>query len=62
MEFTPLLFVAPRGLITIMLFLSIPLAKKIDFINNSLIIQVIILSAVLMMLGLMFNKKETKLV
>ena len=59
MEFTPLLFVAPRGLITIMVFLSIPLAKKIDFINNSLIIQVIILSALLMMIGLMINKKKT---
>ena len=58
MELMPLLFVAPRGLITIMLFLSIPIAKKISFINNSLIIQVIILSAVLMMFGLIFNKKN----
>lgn len=58
MELTPLLFIAPRGLITIMLFLSIPLAKKIDVINNSLIIQVIILSAIIMMVGLMVNKKK----
>lgn len=58
MELMPLLFVAPRGLITIMLFLSIPVAKNISFINNSLIIQVIILTAVVMMLGLMFSKKK----
>ncbi len=57
-EFLPLLFIAPRGLITIMLFLSIPISKKIDFINNSLIIQVIILSAITMMLGLIFTKKN----
>lgn len=58
MELSPLLFIAPRGLVTIMLFLSIPLAKKISFIDNSLIIQVIILSAILMMLGLLFSKNK----
>jgi potassium/hydrogen antiporter len=54
---SPLLFIAPRGLITILLFISIPLSQKTDLANNSLIIQVIILSALLMMLGLMFHKK-----
>lgn len=57
-EITPLLFIAPRGLITIMLFLSIPLSKKVNFINDSLLIQVIILSAILMMFGLMFTKEN----
>jgi cell volume regulation protein A len=57
-EITPLLFIAPRGLITIMLFLSIPISKEISFINNSLLIQVIIMSALLMMLGLMFTKEK----
>ncbi|CAM4120379.1 cation:proton antiporter [Flavobacterium weaverense] len=59
-ELAPLLFVAPRGLVTIMLFISIPLSKSINFINSSLIIQVIILSAVVMMLGLMFNKTKAE--
>ncbi len=54
----PLLFVAPRGLITILLFLSIPREQSISLVNNSLIIQVIILSALLMMLGLMFHKSQ----
>lgn len=53
----PLLFIAPRGLITILLFLSIPVAQASPLANNSLIIQVIILSALCMMLGLMFHKK-----
>lgn len=55
---SPLLFIAPRGLITIMLFLSIPLSKKVGFISNSLLTQVIILSAIVMMLGLMFAKED----
>lgn len=54
----PLLFVAPRGLITILLFLSIDPANTISLVNQSLIIQVIILMALLMMVGLMVNKKK----
>lgn len=53
----PLLFVSPRGLITILLFLSIPASKKISFVNETLMIQIIIISALVMMLGLMANKK-----
>ncbi len=52
----PILFIAPRGLITILLFLSIPDNQTTDLANNSLIIQVIILSALVMMFGLMTNK------
>ena len=49
----PLLFVAPRGLITILLFLSIVPAQQILLVNKSLIVQVIILTALIMMFGLM---------
>ena len=55
----PLLFVAPRGLITILLFLSIEPTHTISLVNKSLIIQVIILTALLMMFGLMANKPRT---
>lgn len=55
----PLLFVAPRGLITILLFLSIEPPHTISLVNKSLIIQVIILTALLMMFGLMANKPRT---
>ena len=41
----PLLFVAPRGLITILLFIGIPEALKIHLVNKALIIQVIVLTA-----------------
>lgn len=56
----PLLFVAPRGLITILLFLSINPTQTISLVNKSLIIQVIILTALLMMVGLMTNKPQKK--
>lgn len=54
----PLLFVAPRGLITILLFLSIEPTHTISLVNKSLIIQVIILTALVMMFGLMANKPQ----
>lgn len=53
----PMVFIAPRGLITILLFLSIPISQQIEHIDKSLIIQVIILSALIMMVGLMRYKK-----
>jgi Kef-type K+ transport system membrane component KefB len=54
----PLLFVAPRGLITILLFLSIAPEHNILIVNKSLIIQVILLTATVMMLGLMITAKQ----
>lgn len=54
----PLLFIAPRGLITILLFLSIPVNESLGIVNNSLIIQVIILSALIMMFGLLRNTTD----
>ena len=59
MDLSPLLFVAPRGLITILLFLSIPASQTMPLVNKSLIIQIIILSALVMMVGLMIEKKKT---
>lgn len=55
---TPLLFVAPRGLITILLFLSILPEQRISIVNKSLIIQTIVLSVLVMMFGLMTAKKN----
>jgi cell volume regulation protein A len=54
----PLLFVAPRGLITILLFLAIGSANKISFINEVLITQVIVLSSLIMMFGTVFSVKK----
>ncbi len=57
---SPMLFIAPRGLITILLFISIPFARQIHFVNELLLIQVILLSALIMMIGLMFKKDESE--
>lgn len=54
----PLLFVAPRGLITILLFLYITPENSIATVNNSLIIQVIVLTVLVMTFGMMFSKSE----
>ncbi|MCU0324501.1 MAG: cation:proton antiporter [Spirosomaceae bacterium] len=51
-------YIAPRGLITILLFLSIPESQSIELVNKSLIIQVIILTAIVMMIGLITNPKS----
>jgi Kef-type K+ transport system membrane component KefB len=56
----PLLFIAPRGLVTILLFLSIAPAKQIPLINKSLIIQVIIITSLIMMIGLILTKKDAE--
>lgn len=60
MKLMPLLFVAPRGLITILLFISTPAVLKIDLVNRALIIQIIVLTALIMMFGLMFNKNSSE--
>jgi len=57
----PLLLIAPRGLITILLFYSISVAQSISIINRSIIIQVIVFSSLIMMIGLMTNKKQNSL-
>jgi cell volume regulation protein A len=54
----PLIFVAPRGLITILLVLSIPPALQIPVVDYPLMIQIIVLSSLIMMFGLMFNSKS----
>ena len=57
MPLMPLVFVAPRGLITILLFLSLPLVFRIPLINRPMIIQIIILSALVLMVGAILNKR-----
>jgi len=53
----PLAFVAPRGLITILLFLSIPAGQSIPLVDGALIIQIILIMALIMMGGLMIAKQ-----
>ena len=58
LPFTPLFFIAPRGLITILLFLAIAPERMVPFVNRSLVIQVIILTALVMMGGFMSSNKK----
>ncbi|MEO7310687.1 MAG: cation:proton antiporter [Chitinophagaceae bacterium] len=60
LPFLPLLFIAPRGLITILLFLAIEPNQNIPIVNKSLIIQVIVLTSLVMMVGLMRNKNASE--
>lgn len=55
---TPLLFFSPRGLITILLFMSIGPEQNIFFVNNSLLVQVIIISVVFMTIGIMKHRRD----
>lgn len=57
-ELFPLLFMAPRGLITILLFLSIESHRQSPLINRSLIIQVVIFTALIMMIGALGRKNQ----
>jgi cell volume regulation protein A len=55
-KLVPLVFIAPRGLITILLFLSVKPESQIPLINRSVMIQVIILSSLMVMIGAFLNK------
>jgi hypothetical protein len=54
----PLLFIVPRGLITILLFMSITTANKIPFITENLTLQIIVISSAVMILGTATVKKS----
>ena len=61
MSLFPKIFIAPRGLINILLFISIPLSQKIPMVSEALMIQIILLTFIIMTLGLMFVKKDKPL-
>lgn len=56
----PLMFIAPRGLITILIFLEIAPADRIEIVTKPLVIQVIVLTGLVLMVGLIFNKNGTE--
>lgn len=56
----PELFIAPRGLITIILFYSIPMQLTTEKFNEGVLSFVILASGVIMMLGLIFSKGKIK--
>ncbi|MDX9948387.1 MAG: cation:proton antiporter [Bacteroidales bacterium] len=58
MKPVPLVFFAPRGLITILLFISIPAASRIFIVNEEVITLVILLTIFIMTLGTMTVRGE----
>ena len=52
-----LVAMAPRGLITVLLFLSIPVEQSLPFFNKALVVQIVVLTALTMMISLMMAKK-----
>ncbi|MBK8955013.1 MAG: cation:proton antiporter [Saprospiraceae bacterium] len=58
----PLLHLAPRGLISILLFLSIPISEFIPVINKALVTQIIIISCLFMVYGLIATKNQQPLI
>ena len=54
----PLVYFAPRGLITILLFLSIPEVSRINIVNEEVITLVILFSIFILMIGNMFSEKD----
>lgn len=56
----PELFIAPRGLITVILFYSIPIELMSDKFNEGVLSFVILISGLIMMLGILFSKQKFK--
>jgi Kef-type K+ transport system membrane component KefB len=54
----PLIFMAPRGLITILLLLSIEPARHIAQVNQSLVVQIVLLTAIIMSIGLLTARRD----
>ncbi len=58
----PEVFFMPRGLITIVLFYKIPSHLKLHTFNDGILFFVILTTGIIMMLGMIFYKKDNKAV
>jgi len=54
----PFLFFSPRGLVTILLFLSIPASSRIGLITEEVVTLVILMTILFMMIGNIFYRKD----
>ncbi|WP_460622003.1 cation:proton antiporter [Hymenobacter tenuis] len=60
-DLVPELFIAPKGLITILLFYSIPQQHLIGQVSEKILFVVILLTGILMMIGLLMAKEEPEI-
>jgi len=49
--FLPMTFISPRGLITILLYLSIPEESRIPEVNAGVLFMVVLITSFMMLLG-----------
>ncbi|WP_443943935.1 sodium:proton antiporter [Pedobacter sp. AW1-32] len=54
----PILYIAPRGLISILLYFNLPESLKIPQVGTSFLFLVVLGTSIVMTLGLMFSKRE----
>lgn len=54
------LYIAPRGLVTVLLYLSITSEQLLPIFNQTVLLQVILMTTLIMMFGLMFTKKKNE--
>ena len=57
-DLIPELFIAPKGLITVLLFYSIPQEHLIGEVSENILFIVILLTGILMMVGLVMSREE----
>lgn len=55
---TSFFYIAPRGLVTVLLFLSIADSQKLPIFNQTIVLQVILITTLIMMFGLMFSQEK----
>jgi NhaP-type Na+/H+ or K+/H+ antiporter len=57
-DLLPELFIAPKGLITVLLFYSIPTAHVLGDVSENILFVVILLTSLLMMVGLIISHQR----
>jgi len=60
MNSTPLMLIAPRGLITVLLFYSIPESQRMADLSEGVLFLVIVFTGLMMTLGLLLNKQSPR--
>jgi Kef-type K+ transport system membrane component KefB len=60
-DLIPELFIAPKGLITVLLYYSIPAQHRIGEVGENILFVVILLTGLLMMAGLLLAPKDTEI-
>ncbi|MEM9887600.1 MAG: cation:proton antiporter [Bacteroidota bacterium] len=58
-DILPQLFIAPRGLITILLFIAIPEEARTESFNSGILLFIIIVTSLIMTFALIYDKKRS---